>query len=99
MTVSRAIKNLLAAAAVMAGGDALAQQQLTRDALSKADYVIGRRAFQMRCSACHSLAEGGTDLTGPNLWGIVGSKPDGSRRAEFNYSDAMKNAEIGRAHV
>ena len=62
-----------------------AQQVLTRDALSKADYVVGRRAFQMRCSACHTLAEGGSGLTGPNLWGVVGSK--GGSRGNFSYSE------------
>ncbi len=88
----RALTGVIAAVAVLAAVDTFAQQEVTRDMLSKADYVIGRRAFQMRCSACHSLAEGGTDLTGPNLWGIVGAKADGSRRPEFNYSEALKAA-------
>ncbi len=94
MRLSRACKILLAAAAVLASGETFAQQLLTRDVLSKADYVIGRRAFQMRCSACHSLADGGTDLTGPNLWGLIGSRTDGSRRPEFPYSGALKAANI-----
>ena len=38
-----------------------AQQILTRDMLSKADYVVGRRAFQMRCGACHTLSDGVVD--------------------------------------
>lgn len=67
-----------------------AQQVLTRDALAGADYVVGRRAFQMRCSACHTLAEGGSDLTGPNLWGVMGKKA--GTREGFNFSDAMKGA-------
>lgn len=69
-----------------------AQQVLTRDKLSKADYVVGRRAFQMRCSACHTLTEGGSDLTGPNLWGVTGSKA--GSRGSFSYSPALTAADI-----
>lgn len=83
---------LLGLAAAMAGS-AVAQEGLTRDALMQADYVVGRRAFQMRCSACHTLAEGGAHLTGPNLWGLMG-KPAGTRGGSFNYSDALLNADI-----
>ena len=81
---------LLAAVAVMMTCAAVAQDSLTRDALAKADYVVGRRAFQMRCSACHTLAQGGSDLAGPNLWAIVGSKAGG--RGNFPYSDALRTA-------
>lgn len=76
--------------ALLVAGMACGQQTLTRDDLAGADYVVGRRAFQMRCSACHTLTEGGSDLGGPNLWNVVGSKP-GSRGA-FPYSDALRNA-------
>ncbi|MBL8197352.1 MAG: c-type cytochrome, partial [Chromatiales bacterium] len=69
-----------------------AQQVLTRDVLSKADYVVGRRAFQMRCSACHTLADGGSSLTGPNLWGVMGSKA--GSRGTFQYSPALTAAGI-----
>jgi cytochrome c2 len=82
---------LLAALAVLATS-ADAQQVLSREQLSQADYVVGRRAFQMRCSACHTLAEGGADLTGPNLWGMMG-KP-AAARAGFAYSPALRAAEI-----
>lgn len=83
---------LLAIAVTGLAEVASAQQRLTREALSKADYVVGRRAFQMRCSACHTLAEGGSALTGPNLWGIVGSHA--GSRGQFNYSDALLNADV-----
>jgi cytochrome c2 len=81
---------LLGMAALLAGTATIAQEALTRDLLAGADYVVGRRAFQMRCSACHTLAKGGSDLTGPNLWGVVGSAP-GSRGA-FRYSEALAQA-------
>lgn len=83
------ISSMLAAAYVPAAD---AQQVLTRDALSRADYVVGRRAFQMRCSACHTLADGGSDLTGPNLWGVSGSKA--GSRGSFKYSPALSAADI-----
>lgn len=76
----------------LVSGQVLAQEQLTRDALANADYVVGRRAFQMRCSACHTLVENGSDLAGPNLWGVIGARA-GSRGA-FPYSDALKGSGI-----
>jgi cytochrome c len=90
MTARRS--SLVAVAALLAAGAAPAQQVLTRDALAGADYVVGRRAFQMRCSACHTLAEGGSALTGPNLWGVMGTRA--GTRAGFNYSEALKAAGI-----
>ena len=40
------------------------------------------------CVTCHSFNQGGSNGTGPNLWGIAGKAvgADGS----FAYSDAMK---------
>ncbi len=62
---------------------------IPRGALVGANYRQGMVAFQSRCSACHSLADGGTNLVGPNLYGVfkrkVGSK------ADFNFSDALEN--------
>jgi cytochrome c len=69
-----------------------AQEALTRSVLSQADYVVGRRAFQMRCSACHTLADKGSDLTGPNLWGVIGAKA--GTRGAFQYSEALKASGI-----
>ncbi len=61
--------------------------EVTREQLVSANYRQGMVAFQRRCSACHSLAEGGTDLAGPNLHGVfsrvAGAKPG------FDYSAAM----------
>ncbi|WP_373852809.1 c-type cytochrome [Brevundimonas abyssalis] len=38
---------------------------------SEADTENGRRVFA-RCRSCHTLPEGGPNLTGPNLWGVFG---------------------------
>lgn len=61
-----------------------------REALVNADYVRGRLAFQQRCSACHTLAEDGAHLVGPNLWGVVG-RPAGGADG-YAASDALKAA-------
>lgn len=65
---------------------------IPRETLAKADYIKGRAAFQSRCSACHTLAEGSADLAGPALFGMfgrqVGSKED------FDFSPALKAAKF-----
>lgn len=53
------------------------------------DLENGRRVFA-RCRSCHTLTEGGNDMTGPNLWGVFGRRA-GSREG-FRYSEAVQNA-------
>ena len=55
--------------------------------LQNASPEAGQAAFK-RCSTCHTPEKGGRNMTGPNLWGIVG-RPKGSQEG-FNYSAAMK---------
>lgn len=54
-----------------------------------ADLENGRRAFA-RCRACHTVTEGGPNLTGPNLWGLFGRTA--GTHARFNYSQPLKTA-------
>ena len=54
-----------------------------------ADLVNGKDKFA-QCRACHTTAEGGPNMTGPNLWGIFGRKA-GSLDS-FAYSDGLKAA-------
>ncbi|MFT4913899.1 MAG: cytochrome c [Brevundimonas sp.] len=54
-----------------------------------ADLDNGRRAFA-RCRSCHTVTEGGPNMTGPNLWGIFGRTAGG--HAGYNYSPALKAA-------
>lgn len=72
-----------------------AQAQLTLAALSApyntADLANGRATFA-RCRSCHTLAEGGARLTGPNLWGLFGRQV-GSREG-YNYSKAVQDADF-----
>ena len=54
-----------------------------------ADLSNGESQFAV-CRACHTLNQGGEDMTGPNLWGIFGRKA--GAKPGFAYSDDMKNA-------
>lgn len=56
---------------------------------AEADPDNGRRVFA-RCRACHTLNEGGRNMTGPNLWGVFG-RPAAARE-DFNYSAALREA-------
>ena len=49
----------------------------------------GERAFQ-KCYSCHSVERRETDLSGPNLAGIVGRRA--AALASFLYSPAMQKA-------
>ena len=53
------------------------------------DIVAGRAKFT-QCAACHTTAEGGPNMTGPNLYGIFGRKA--GTNDGFAYSDALKAA-------
>lgn len=41
-----------------------------------------------KCTACHTIAQGGANGIGPNLWGVLG-KPIGQHAAGFAYSSAL----------
>lgn len=51
----------------------------------------GRRVFA-RCRSCHTLPEGGPNLTGPNLWAVFGREA-GSLEG-YNYSPALREADF-----
>ncbi len=56
-------------------------------ALASADVNAGKQVAT-KCQACHNLDQGGPNMTGPNLWGVLGRQP--GTHPGFNYSDAMK---------
>ena len=56
--------------------------------LATADTAAGAKAIK-KCTACHSLNQGGKHRLGPNLWDIVG-RPVASV-AGYKYSKALKS--------
>jgi cytochrome c len=56
---------------------------------NQADLENGRRVFA-RCRSCHTVTEGGPNMTGPNLYGVFG-RTAGSV-PKYNYSAAVKDA-------
>ena len=59
-------------------------------AVEAGDPALGKKVF-VKCQACHSL-EAGKNKVGPSLHGVIG-RASGTE-ADFNYSDAMKNAHL-----
>jgi cytochrome c len=55
--------------------------------MAAADPAKGAEVFK-KCSSCHTIAAGGANGTGPNLYGIVG-KPVGKHAAGFAYSSDL----------
>jgi len=55
--------------------------------LPKADVGAGK-VVATKCQACHNLDQGGPNMTGPNLWGVLGRQP--GTHPGFAYSDGMK---------
>lgn len=55
------------------------------------DLENGRRAFA-RCRSCHTITEGGPNMTGPNLWGVFGR--EAGAHPGYNYSNALRQADF-----
>ena len=56
---------------------------------NQGDLENGRRVFA-RCRACHTLTEGGPNMTGPNLYGVFGRQA--GTQPKYNYSAAVEAA-------
>lgn len=57
------------------------------------DPAIGAKIAN-KCKACHTFEKGGPNKTGPNLWGVVGSKV--AHRDDFSYTASFaKKHEAG----
>ena len=54
--------------------------------LPTADVAAGEASFA-KCVSCHTIAQGGANGTGPNLFGVVGAHP--AVHPGFSYSSAM----------
>ncbi|OYX67308.1 MAG: cytochrome c family protein [Sphingomonadales bacterium 32-64-17] len=55
--------------------------------LATGDAAKGEAVFA-KCMACHTIAQGGADGIGPNLYGVLG-QPIGQHVAGFAYSSAL----------
>ncbi len=53
------------------------------------DPETGKADFT-QCAACHTTVQGGSNMTGPNLYGIFGRKAGSA--PDYAYSDALKSA-------
>lgn len=53
------------------------------------DLENGQKQFQL-CRSCHTIAEGGANMTGPNLYGIFGRTAGTVEK--FRYSEPLKAA-------
>jgi len=67
-------------------GGAEAEQPIA-NLLAAADPAKGEGQFK-KCTACHTINQGGANGTGPNLWGVFGSDI-GKHAAGFPYSPAL----------
>ncbi len=72
-----------------AGGEGAAAVAPMANRLSVAQMAKGEATFA-KCKACHSVAQGGANGIGPNLWAIVGAAKASAARG-FAYSDALKS--------
>lgn len=57
--------------------------------MASADMSKGEAIFK-KCVACHTIAQGGPNGIGPNLWGTVG-EAIGQGKAGYPFSEALKS--------
>ena len=69
------------------GGDGEAEPPIAA-LLQTADASAGEAVFR-KCSACHTIAQGGPNQLGPNLWGTMGAPI--AHVAGFAYSEALRS--------
>ena len=82
--------HVAASSTAPASGTTGQSPQQSNAAQTAGDAGAGRLVFR-KCQACHSI-EPGKNLLGPSLSGVIGRKA--GAEAGFNYSPAMKSADI-----
>ncbi|WP_426257506.1 c-type cytochrome [Sphingomonas sp. DC1600-2] len=76
------------------GAGAAAADKPIAELLATADTAHGAEVFK-KCSACHTIAQGGANGIGPNLWATVG-EAIAQGKAGYAFSDALKTAGAGK---
>ena len=74
--------NSWTAAAIAALAVSLASAASAQDG----DAARGQRLFNQQCRSCHTLEKGGATTSGPNLYGLFGSKAGTAQGYEFSES-------------
>lgn len=59
--------------------------------LLSVDLARGERSFKAKCASCHTVEQGGSNGTGPNLYATLGAAKQSHEG--FNYSGALGNTE------
>ena len=72
---------------------ALLLASFTAPALAAGDAARGAESFKTDCGGCHTVAQGGPNRVGPNLWGIVGTTAAESR-GTFRFSAPMQRSGL-----
>ena len=61
------------------------------------DIDNGKSKFA-QCAACHTTAEGGPNMTGPNLYGVFGRKAGSPARLHLFRRAEGRRLDLGRRH-
>ncbi|MBY0520829.1 MAG: c-type cytochrome, partial [Sphingomonas sp.] len=69
------------------GGAAAAPEVPIATLLASADVAKGAEVFK-KCTSCHTVAQGGANGIGPNLWGTVG-EDIGKGKGGYAFSDVL----------
>ncbi|OYY91674.1 MAG: cytochrome c family protein [Sphingomonas sp. 28-66-16] len=76
------------------GAEAAAPDKPIEVLLASADVSKGADVFK-KCTACHSIAQGGANGIGPNLWATVGEEI-AAGKGGYAFSDALKTKGAGQ---
>lgn len=81
---------------VEGGGDGAAAEpdKPIAEMMASADPAKGAEVFK-KCSACHTIAQGGANGIGPNLWATAG-EAIAAGKGGYAFSDALKAAGQGK---
>ena len=75
-------------------GEAAVPDKPIAEMMASADPAKGAEVFK-KCAACHTIAQGGANGIGPNLWATAG-EAIAQGKAGYAFSDALKTAGAGK---